>query len=567
MDQASNTPRYRILNLICLGLIVAAIWTLFGKTLGFDFLSWDDDQNVLNNRWLYPGLWWQFWFKPYLCMYLPPVYTAWYALARLDDQPNPLFFHALNVTVHTINSLLVFYVAKNSFLSDQKKASLHYNTELRIRALVAATLAALSFALHPIQVEAVAWVTGLRDLLGAFGLLVATALYIRGPSSLKLSVCSWAAFVFAMLCKPSAVAFPAAILGLVYIEKSYSLTSTLRRLVPWFLSTIPIILVTSSAQTEIADRELAQVNLWQRILVTFDSYAFYLKKWVLPFGLTNDYGRRPAVALGDQNLIANVIITVAAIIALTLLSKKLGRRFLAWCFFSAAMVLPTSGIVTFPFQHTSTVTDHYFYLSIAGFSLALGTAIFSCRSRLVAIAVSFLLVTYSVLDLKQLPRWQNDQQMFPAMVADNPNSYAGYTGMAALAMKDKRRLDALKYLEAAQKIDPNKVDLLANKGLVLNELGRYQDVLTELGRVLPARSIIIDSPVSAPSVSIYYMMIAYAHIRLDQIDQSLPYLCRAKIADPTNKDVIGFMPLVLKQLGHKPFDQEICQGLKAVIEW
>jgi hypothetical protein len=63
------------------------------------------------------------------------------------------------------------------------------------------------------------------------------------------------------------------------------------------------------------------------------------------------------------------------------------------------------------------------------------------------------------------------------------------------------------------------------------------------------------------------MMIAYAHIRLDQIDQSLPYLCRAKIADPTNKDVIGFMPLVLKQLGHKPFDQEICQGLKAVIEW
>ncbi len=566
MNLESDKQRGRYLVLIYAVLIVAFIWGVYGSAVSFDFLSWDDDQNVLNNRWLQPGLWWQFWVKPYLCMYLPPVYTAWYGLAKLDAQPNPTFFHAFNVLVHTANTLIVFNLARTNFsIACEDEAE---NERFQInRVLIASTIAALIFALHPIQVEATAWVTGLRDLLGAFGALLATTLLFKQQQGLKLKILSWLAFLFAMLCKPSAVALPAAVFGLTYLTRVTSLRHAARRSIIWLLTTVPIVWITVTAQTEIADRELAKVSLWQRILVTFDSYSFYLKKWLLPINLTNDYGRKPAVALADPNLIGNISLIIIAGVTVILLRRKLGAKCLAWCFFATVMLAPTSGIVTFPFQHTSTVTDHYFYLSSAGLSLALGCIFYKYLSRIVTLIAALLLAVYIILDLKQLPRWKNDSHMFPAMIAANSNSYAGYTGMAAIAMKDNRRLEALNYLEAAQRIDPDKVDLLANKGLVLNELGRYQEVLAELGRILPAKSILITSPVSAPSISIYYMMLAYAHIRLNQIDQSLPYLCRAQIADPANKDVVGFMPLVLKHLGYQPYDHSVCLKLKSVADW
>jgi len=468
--------------------------------------------------------------------------------------------------IHTVNSVIVFFIAKFAISCRLRTRSAHADHPER-RVLIAATLATLIFALHPIQIEAVTWITGLRDLLGGFGILVATSLYLQAAGRWRFVIASWLAFIFAMLCKPSTVAFPAALFGLIWMQNGGITWARVGRLFPWFLSIVPTILVTTAAQTEIADRELAQINFWQRILVTLDSYAFYIKKWALPIGLTNDYGRKPSVALADPQLIFSCLLIVALLIVLMIFRKKLGGPFLSWCMFAAAMALPTSGIVTFPFQHTSTVTDHYFYLCAAGISIASGLLISSVNSNLLNICSVMVLISYVFLDLKQLPRWQSDSAMFPAMVAANPNSYAGYTGMAAIAMKDKRRLDALQYLQSAQRIDPDKVDLLANKGLVLNELGRYEDVITELGRVLPARSIIVDSPVSAPSVSIYYMMIAYAHIRLDQIEQSLPYICRAQLADPSNSDVVGFMPLVMKHLGHQPFDPNVCPNLKAIKEW
>jgi len=193
-----------------------------------------------------------------------------------------------------------------------------------------------------------------------------------------------------------------------------------------------------------------------------------------------------------------------------------------------------------------------------GFAICLAQIIWRLSAPL-ALALSLaVLLTWSTLSLRQIQKWQNDETLFPAMIAENPISYAGQTGMAALAMRQKKYEEALSFILAAQHLDPLKVDLLANKGLVLNELGRYQEVLAELGSQLPSKQIVFNSPVSAPSVAVMFMMVAYANIKLGHIAESLSPLCMAQWADANNKDVIGFMPLVLKHLNRNPSDPNTC---------
>ena len=541
---------------ICSALvIIAAVAIVFGQSIGFDFLSWDDDQNVVNNRWLYPNLWTQFWYKPYLCLFLPPVYSVWYLLSQITSPLDPKLFHATNVLLHGINSCLVFLIARQCVQSDVKSSSI---CDRKSNPIGFALTAALLFAVHPLQVETVAWVTGMRDLLSTTGSLLATLCILQCSRRTTPTILGWLAFVFAMLCKPSAVALPVALLFVTWSHKPESPRKLFLLFSVWLLTTIPIILITNAAQTEIGDKDVINIGVTQRLLVTADSYGFYLKKWLAPVNLTSDYGRNPNVALADPNLHTTLLLIILLAALILGYRHKLGRSFIGWILFAATMTLPTSGLVPFPFQHTSTVTDHYFYLSLVGFSICLAQIIWRLSTTLALVISLVILLTWSSLSLGQIQKWRNDKTLFPAMIAENPLSYAGQTGMAALAMRQKKYEKALSFILAAQRLDPLKVDLLANKGLVLNELGRYQEVLTELGTRLPSKQIVFNSPVSAPSVAVMFMMVAYANIKLGRIPESLPPLCMAKWADANNKDVIGFMPLVLKHLGRNPADPNTC---------
>ena len=536
-------------------IILAAVAVVFGQSIGFDFLSWDDDQNVVNNKWLHPNLWTQFWYKPYLCLFLPPIYSVWYLLSQITSPLDPKLFHATNVIVHGINSCLVFLIARHCVQRDEKS---HPASDGELKEVGFALTAALLFAVHPMQVEPVAWVTGLRDVLSAMGALLAATCFLKDSRRPAPAILGWLAFVFAMLCKPSAVALPVALLFVTWSHKPESPRKLFRLVSVWLVTTIPIILITNAAQTEIADKDVLNIGLAQRFLVAVDSYVFYLKKWFMPVKLISDYGRKPSVVLADPNLPTNFLIILLIAALFWVFRHKLGLRFIGWILFAAVMVLPTSGIVPFPFQHTSTVSDHYFYLSMLGFAICLAQIIWRLSAPIALVISLLILLTWSSLSLGQIQKWQNDETLFPAMIAENPLSYAGQTGMSALAMRQKKYEEALPFILSAQRLDPLKVDLLANKGLVLNELGRYKEVLNELGTQLPSKQIVFNSPVSAPSVAVMFMMVAYAHIKLGQIAESLPPLCMAQWADANNKDVIGFMPLVLKHLGRNPSDPNTC---------
>ena len=159
----------------CVAVLIGCVALVFCQVLFFQFLPfWDDDTNIHRNP-LYSPLSWEsvgiFWKGPFQQLYIPVTYTTWAALVAFSrviagtgisvGPINPVLFHGANLTTHLLSAWMVFLIFRMLFSAKYGKTSLSPD-----RILYASLAGALFFALHPIQVESVSWVSGLRDLLG-----------------------------------------------------------------------------------------------------------------------------------------------------------------------------------------------------------------------------------------------------------------------------------------------------------------------------------------------------------------------------------------------------------------
>ena len=212
------------------------------------------------------------WAAPFEDLYSPVVYTVWAALAVLargaDGVLSPWPFHALCLALHAMNTLLVFLLARR-LLADPR----------------AAAVGAALFALHPLQVEPVVWVSGLKDVLcGSFclGALLALA---RADQEATRGRRAWfagatALYVLALLTKPAAVALPVVALGLERLALRRPRAQVLTTFAIWGLLALPMAWVTGRSQPIAA--EGFESPLLGRPVVALDAIGFYLGKLVCP---------------------------------------------------------------------------------------------------------------------------------------------------------------------------------------------------------------------------------------------------------------------------------------------
>ncbi|MDP2107157.1 MAG: hypothetical protein Q8J76_14265 [Desulfobulbaceae bacterium] len=181
--------------------VVAAV---YGQTVGFDFVNYDDNVNVYANSLLvgeFLGVFAQVWSAPYEGLYVPLTYSLWALLVKISallpyaDYPqNPHLFHGANIFVHGVNTVALTALLRR-LLRDEW----------------AALGGALLFALHPVQVESVAWVSSMKDLLMGFFSLLALwhfVLFAQRDDSMNRSLRYALGLIFfgaALLAKPSAV--------------------------------------------------------------------------------------------------------------------------------------------------------------------------------------------------------------------------------------------------------------------------------------------------------------------------------------------------------------------------
>ncbi len=419
-------------------LLLLACAAVFGETGRHGFVRWDDEINVYQNPYLNPvtsAHLAHFWLGTGMgqgadTVYRPVVYTAYALIARvartapyatdsqmatLDARP----FHAANLLLHALNVLLVFGLLRRLIRQDW-----------------AAGAGALLFAVHPLQVESVAWVTGLTDLLGAFFSLLALGEHIRFRESGRRYHRALAAlwFVLALGSNPSAVTLPLValavdhwLLGRVWRDGSEALAW-------WVPLAGAAVLITRHAEPVTA---LAVTVPWAaRPLIAGDALAVGLAHLVWPVSLALDYGRSPHAVLGSGWAWLTSLAPLAPA-ALVWRSRRPWLKAAAAVYVLA--LLPSLGLIPFRFQAYSTVADRYSYFALLGPALALaGTLAFlprrlPARPRLAlgtACAGGFLLL--GLTSALQVTFWQNSFALFGHAVEVNPRSWVSHFNLGTL---------------------------------------------------------------------------------------------------------------------------------------
>jgi len=408
------TPRARAILWGILILALAA--TAYAPALRGDFV-WDDDDYVTDNPTLtnLDGLrriWLEFGATP---QYYPLVYTTFWIEYHIW-QLHPFGYHLTNVLLHMVNALLLWAI-------------------LRRLAVPGAWLAAAIFAVHPVHVESVAWITERKNVLSGAFYLSSMLLYLRfagigpdRPSGRR----RWAYFVLALLLfacallsKSVTCTLPAALVLLLWWRRRRLRASDLWPLIGWLVVGLLMALTTVWMErhhvgTRYIDWSLSPLD---RCLIAGRAVWFYAAKLLWPAKLTFFYPRWHIDAgLWWQYLFP--LAAVAVIAALWWLRSRLGKGPLVAVLLFVGTLTPALGFVDVYPMRFSFVADHFQYLASAGL-IALGAAfLWSIETRIkrrrAISAINELRDITHVIDMKQLTKDPDTAEILAKATTHSP---------------------------------------------------------------------------------------------------------------------------------------------------
>ena len=466
---------------ICL-VLAAVTLAVYAPVREYDFVNVDDPAYVSENPHVLAGLTWdglRYAFTAFEAANWHPL--TWLSL-MLDGQ---LFgswaggYHLVNVGLHIAGSLLVFFVFKR--LTANRWAS----------AMVAAL-----FALHPLHVESVAWVSEHKDVLSTvFWMLTlgAYVLYAERPSVLRY-MAVFGLLALGLMAKPMLVTLPFVLLLLDYwplgrLPKTAAWKAAALRLVA---EKIPLLLLAAAASgvTYIAQRQKGAMLFGERMPFTgrlsnaVTAYVAYLAKTIWPGGLSIFYPY-------DEHLPAwEVGLAAAALVAVTALVVWQGRRrpYLAvgWFWYVGTLV-PVIGLVQVGAQ---AMADRYTYVPLIGVFLAvvwgLADLVSAWRGRraLLATVGASGVAACLVLTAVQVQYWSDGITLFRRAVEVTPKSARAHADLGDALFMAKRYGEAEEELIASLQIEPWQSSTWHYKGLVLAEQHRMEEAIAAFREAL-----------------------------------------------------------------------------------
>jgi protein O-mannosyl-transferase len=484
-------------------LVAGAALLVFLPALRFPFFPfWDDDIHVHANPHLVDLSWGSvatLWSGPWQQLYIPLTYSAWAGLAVLsrwsDGLPaaggalNAAWFHGANILLHAASAALVFVLLRR-VVATFRGGTPDGKTD------AAAALGAVFFALHPLQVEPVAWISGLRDVLGGFLGLAALVVIFGGE---RFSVARWAGatvlFVASLAAKPAGVALPLVAGVLAFAPFRWSWRQMAAGLGPWLLIGAAWVAVTTRAQWA-AELAAGLVPLWARPLVALDALAFYLGKTFVPLGLAADYGRAPDTVLAAGWLWWTWLGPVA-LMAVLIAVRPLRIYLVPFAIFAAAL-LPTLGLVPFNFQLVSTVADRYAYLALLGPALAVALAVGQVGRVWFTAAVTAGVAALAWSSVQRLPLWSEDLKLFADTLEVNPGSWKSRHNYASALDDRGRTAEAVPLMREVLVQRPDSAEAHNDLAVMLWTLGQRGEAVVLMRQAVNLR----PTPGSARNLAI-----------------------------------------------------------------
>jgi tetratricopeptide (TPR) repeat protein len=438
-----------------------AILAVYWPALRGDLL-WDDASHVTRpDLQSLHGLW-RIWFDLGATQqYYPLLHTAFWLEHRIWGD-TVLGYHLINIVLHAASALLVVRI-------------------MRRLSLAGAWLGGFAFALHPVCVEAVAWISEQKSTLSATLCLAAVLVYFqfRDTRRLRDYLLATGLFAMAVMCKTVTATLPASLLVIIWWKHgTLDTRRDLAPLLPWFAIGVPAGLFTAWVERTLIGANGAAFALTplQRFLLASRAVWFYATKLVWPSNLTFSY---PHWSIDPRAWwqwlfpVATVVVTVSLCFA-----ARKNRGPLAGFLIYTGTLFPALGFLNvFPFRY-SYVADHFQYLASLGVIVPVAAAStwliqrVAVRSLPRAVLPGVMLVSLAGLTLNQTAMYADDETLYTETLRRNPASWLAHNNLGLiLARKPGRLSDAIDEYETALRIEPGYPEAHFNLGSALVHSG------------------------------------------------------------------------------------------------
>ena len=497
--------------LIIIFLIVASC-AAFGRIAANDFVNFDDDYYITENNQIKSGI------------NAENIKWAFTSLAVSNWHPLTWISHALdwslfeaNASGHHLVSLLLHIGAVIFLFLFLNKTTNN---------IWPAAFAAAFFALHPLRVESVAWVSERKDVLSMFfgmASLYAYAFYAESSKLYKYLLCL-ILFALALMSKPMLVSLPFVLMLLDYwplgrwqkavsvpIKDRYQyVCRLLLEKAPFILLAIASIIVTFWAQDKgNSIITVESLNFYQRLSNAIVSYVAYLGKifWPADLAVFYPYESSPP----QWKILASALILIVIMITVLYYIRKLPFLFVGWFWYLGTLV-PVIGLVQVGKQ---AMADRYTYLPSIGIAMILAWLIqflfqrTGLRKKLLFSTATAVLCMLGFLTWMQCGYWKDSATLFNHTLRVTKDNYLAHNNLGVALSTQGITKEAIYHYNKAILIKPDYAEAYYNRGIDYNSLGHYQRAIEDYSKAIRMKPNF--------AATYYNRGIAYAYLGANQM--------------------------------------------------
>ncbi len=488
MQECSTGLDAKRTALVCV-LLAVVVLCVFGWSLRHDFVNFDDDQYFYANPYVQSGLtcngvlWASH--SGYAGNWFPLTWLSLMLDAELFGT-GPAGPHFTNVVLHAASTVLLFLLLRRLSGAPWRSA-----------------FVAGLFALHPLHVESVAWVSERKDVLSGLFFMLTLLLYARyAQARVKPSTSRdyWLALLFfalGLMSKPMLVTLPFVLLlldwwplGRIRWATPAAAGGLLREKIPFFALSAASCVITYCVQQGAMERRL---SLGMRIANALVSYVRYMHKALWPTGLAVFYPLRAVLP-------ATMVLGAGAVLIGITLAVIWGARRAPWFatgwFWYLGMLVPAIGLVQVGAQ---AMADRYTYLPLIGLFVMLCWSVprhvFERRASKIAVCVAagLVLTICAVLSRIQIGYWKDSETLFRHAVDEIQNNWLAHYGLGRAAQTAGRLREAIGYYEEAIRDEPDYAEAHNNLGVVLSQTGRIQEAIGHYEHALQVKPDYVEA--------------------------------------------------------------------------
>src|SRR6266571_4961876 len=516
-------------------LVLAALTIFAYRPAWNGGFVWDDDVYITNNELLTaPDGLRRIWFSlDSPSQYFPLVYSTFrieHALWGL----NPTGYHWVNLLLHVANALLVWRVL----------ARLN---------VPGAWLAGAVFALHPVQVESVAWITERKNVLMVFFFLLTVLAWLafvdeRTKRPWSFYVLALILYILALSAKATACTLPAALFLILWLQKKAINWKRIFEILPFLVLGLAMGLLAMWWERYHQGPSRAAITFLspiERILVASRAVWFYLSKLIWPSNLTFIYPKwniSPAHPLDYAWLLAGVVLCAVIYFA----RRYVGRGVEVAAAFFVATLSPVLGfIMLYTFRYTF-VADHYQYLACIGPIALVSAGLVNLadtfkKSRVVILTAALCIVTVlAILAWRQAAMYGNIETLWRTTLARNPGCWMAHNNLGSALLGKGEVDEAILYCEKAVAKEPNDPDAQVALANALLQKKRIDDAIVHYQKAVAMRSD-------------YFLArygLGHALLEKGQLSAAIEHCRAALLIRPGNPDCHTILAIALDESGH-----------------